>query len=229
MSFDSTRALATERLNEALVYLNHIQTLEPPPPEPSSLELKIMKGLFIVHLYGALEKITTEALQLLLRKICSIQPKNCDVALPFNVISMSKKWKSVKDNGYRDVFPRMTEFFLSIESQNFHGIEETLFADRLQNIWAKTLEDVLGALGISKGEFSLTASEIALVDELVDKRNAVAHGRESAASIGEKYQCKDLRTKHADVLELINNFIDQLDLYFQNRRFIQPALRAHYP
>lgn len=229
MSFDSTRALAAERLNEALVYLNHIQTCEPPPPQPGSLELKIMKGLFIVHLYGALEKITTEALQLLLRKICSIQPKNSDVALPFNVISMSKKWKSVKDSGYKDIFPRMTEFFLSIESQNFHGIEETLFADRLQNIWAKTFEDILGALGMTNGEFRLTASEIALIDELVDKRNAVAHGRESAASVGEKYQCEDLRRKHAHVLVLINNFIEQLDLYFQNRSFIQPALRAHYP
>ena len=227
MSFDTARRIGADRLNEVLVFLNHIQTLEPSGGFTPAIEVKVMKGLFMVQLYGALEKTLSEAVQVLLREISSLKPVNVDVALPFNVVSMSTKWKSVKDAGYKDVFPRMSDFFRSIESGQFHGIEESLFADYLQNIWAKTIEDIVGALGMTN--YVLSTSDRALLNELVDKRNAVAHGRESAAVIGERYQCADLRKKLNDIQFLINGFVDALDQYLKNRDFIQPTKRAHYP
>lgn len=186
-----------------------------------------MKGLFYVQLYGALEKATTDSLQQLLTKIGQLQPQNCHVILPFNVISMSRKWKSLKDSGYKDALSRVREFFLAIEDNKFHGIEESLFADVVQNIWAKTIDDIILALGITG--FTLSVSDRALVDELVDKRNAVAHGRESPASVGERDRCDDLRRRLNQVQTLIVALIDRLEGYFDNREFVCAAHKARYP
>jgi hypothetical protein len=227
MTFASARGIASERLNESLIYLNYISSIEPTPGQPVGQDIKIMKGLFFVHLYGALEKSTTESVQLLLTKIKSLQPKNEHVTLPFNVISMARKWKSIKDKGYKGVFSQMNDFFLALESSDYHGIDESLFSDLMQNIWANTIDEVVGAFGISG--FTLGISDRVLIDELVGNRNAIAHGRESAASVGERYMCSDLRKRLNDIQTLIDSFIDRLESYFDQREFVRPAMQVHYP
>lgn len=227
MTFSSARKITAERFNESLIYLNYISALEPNPGEPVGQEIKVMKGLFLVHLYGALEKSATASVQLLLTSIKSLQPKNADVILPFNVISMARHWKSIKDTRYKGAFLQMQDFFLALESNSFHGIDETLFSSLLMNIWANTIDEVVGAFGISG--FTLTISDRALIDELVDKRNAVAHGRESAASVGEKYRCDELRKRLNDIQVLMTTFIDRLEAYFEQREFLQPLKQASYP
>lgn len=227
MTFSSARTITAERFNESLIYLNYISALEPKPGEPVGQELKVMKGLFLVHLYGALEKSTTTSVQLLLTSIKSLQPKNADVILPFNVISMARHWKSIKDTRYKGAFLQMREFFSALESNSFHDIDETLFSSLLMNIWANTIDEVVGAFGISG--FALTVSDRALINELVDKRNAVAHGRESAASVGEKYRCDELRKRLNSTQVLMTTFIDRLEVYFEQREFLQPIKQASYP
>ena len=227
MTFSAARRIANERLNEVLIYLNHITAIEPPPGQAVPPEVKIMRGLFYVQLYGALEKATTDSLQQLLTKIGELQPQNCHVILPFNVISMSRRWKSLKDSGYKDALPRVREFFLAIDENKFHGIEESLFADVVQNIWSKTIEDIILALGITG--FALSVSDRALVDELVNKRNAVAHGRESPSSVGERDRCDDLRRRLSQVQTLVLALIDRLEAYLDARGFVRAAHKVHYP
>lgn len=227
MTFASARGIASVRLNESLVYLNYISSIEPKPGLPVGHDIKVMKGLFFVLLYGALEKSTTESVQLLLTKIKSLEPKNEHVTLPFNVISMARKWKSIKDRGYKGVISQMSDFFMALESPNFHGIDETLFSDLMQNIWANTIDEVVGAFGISG--FTLAVADRVLIDELVGNRNAIAHGRESAASVGERYRCDDLRKRLSDIQILIDVFINRLEAYFDQREFVRPTAQVLYP
>lgn len=227
MTFSAARRIATERLNEVLLYLNHVTSMEPPVGSPAPQEVKIMRGLFYVQLYGALEKATTDSLQQLLTKIGELQPKNCHVILPFNVISMSRKWKSLKASGYKDALSRVREFFLAVQESKYHGIEESIFADIVQNIWAKTIDDIVLALGITG--FSLSVSDRALLDELVDKRNAIAHGRESPSKIGERDRCDDLRRRLNQVQTIIFILIDRIESYFEAREFVYAPDKVHYP
>ncbi len=227
MTLSSARGIASARLSESLIYLNYISSIEPDAGLPVPIDFKVMKGLFFVLLYGALEKSATETVQLLLTQIKSLEPKNDHVTIRFNVISMSRKWKSIKDKGYKGAFAQMTDFFSALESNDYLGIDETLFSDLMQNIWANTIDEVVGAFGMSG--FTLTLAERVLLDELVNNRNAIAHGRESAASVGERYRCDELRKRHGDIQTLIDNFIDRLEIYFDTREFVQPAAQAHYP
>ncbi len=226
MSFSITRTVTAERFNEVLIYLNHITSLEPEPAKEVNLDLKIMKGLFFVHLYGALEKATTDTFQYLLLDIKTLEPRNSDVILPFNVVSMARQWKSIKDRSQKGAFLQMKSFFSDIELNQFHGIDETLFASLCMNIWAKTIDEILAALGIS--DFILTTSERASIDELVDKRNAVAHGRESARVVGEKFRCDELRKRLNEIQNFINKLIDRLETYLNQREFLKPNAQSQY-
>jgi hypothetical protein len=236
MIFVGVRQVATERLNEVLIHLNHISELEPKPGQEAGgssqiinlvvpPHVNVMKGLFFVQLYGALEKSMSDAVQVLLSKIGELKPKNEHILLGFNVVAMARKWKSIKDSGYDKAFPQMTEFFKAFNSSDYLGIDDTLFAKLLQNVWAKSLDEVAGSLGIPS---FMTKDEAVVVDELVEKRNAVAHGRESAAAIGQRYRSDVLRRRLQSVQALIIKIIDRLEIYFKNREFLQPACCALY-
>lgn len=239
MTFANTRQVATERLSEVLLYLNHIGEIEPKPgPGPNAAgvppkvtvavppHVNIMKGLFFVQLYGALEKSTSDAVQRLLSKIITLQPKNEHVVIQFNVVSMARRWKSIKDSGHAKAFSQMTDFFAAIGSSDYLGIDETLFSALLQNVWANTLDEVSGALGMAS---FLSVNERALVNELVENRNAVAHGRESPSAVGQRYRASDLRKRLQEVQLLIFKMIDRFETYFDKREFLQPTQHALYP
>lgn len=238
MIFTGVRQTTTERLNEVLIHLNHISELEPKPATGVGAEnsrtlnfvvpphVNVMKGLFFVQLYGALEKSMSDAVQVLLSKISELKPKNEHIVLHFNVVAMARKWKSIKDSGYDKAFPQMAEFFVAFNSSDYLGIDDTLFSKLLQNVWAKSLDEVSGSLGIPS---FLTKDERIIVDELVEKRNAVAHGRESAATIGQRYRVNDLRKRLQDIQALIIKIIDRLEVYFKDREFLQPASCTLYP
>jgi hypothetical protein len=226
MIFESVRDVARERFGEVFIYLQMV-SLQEPAGQIATPEVKVMRGLFFVLLYGAFEKTVNEAVQLTLTKILALNPRNCDVVHPFNVITMSKKWKAVKDSGYSKAFKQLTDFFSAIESQESYGFDETLFATFLQNIWAASIEEVLQAMGASG--FIVSMAQRVVIDEVVESRNAVAHGREAASRIGERPRCADLRSRFDTLQEFTSLFIDHLEAFILTRSFIQTDARPAYP
>lgn len=225
MSYEPVRQLAGRRFNEVFLYLQDV-TQKEAPSAAATPEVKIMRGLFFVLLYGAFEKTVNEAVQLTLNKILTLKPKNCDVITPFNVISLSRRWKSVKDSGHKKAFEQMSEFFGAVESTDFHPFDDTLFGLFLQNIWAKSLVETLNALGASGIE--ITVSQRAVIDEVVNLRNSVAHGREAASEVGEGPRCADLRKKFDALKAFTDKLIVHLEEFIERREFIRPAVRAGY-
>lgn len=227
MSFITVRSNARNRFNEAQVYLNHIISLEPKNPLlPASLELKIMRGLFQVHLYAALEKTINEIVEQALRDISSRRVKNSHFIIEFNAISLYNKLKSLKDSGHDKFFPKATEIFLGLSDKSTAAISETIFSSALQNVWAKTIEEVINSFGI-KG-YTIGVSERAVINELVEKRNSVAHGRESASVIGERQRADVLLSKMSIISNFAHATIDLLDNYCINKKFIKASAKRYY-
>jgi hypothetical protein len=210
-----------------LAYLNFITSLEPQVPAASiPLEVKILRGLFYVHLYAALEKTTNDLFQHVLLLIESNVPKNKHLILPFNVISMHRHWTSLRDVGHDKSFVKASNLFCRIDNDDIADISETIFSNKLQNVWVDTLIEVLSSFGIY--DFSVTPINKTAIDEVVDKRNAVAHGRESASEIGERFRSDLLRERLATVENVCSSLIDHMESFFEEKRFIKPADRPTY-
>lgn len=228
MSFVNIRSKARNRFTETQVYLNYIASLEPEnnTDEPS-LELKIMRGLFQVQLYASLEKSMNDVVEFALSDIASKRIKNSHFNIAFNTVSLSDKLKSFKDSGYSHFFPKAIELFFEVSNSSVQNINETLFAKSLQNIWAKTIEETIGAFGI-KG-YTIGVRARTTINELVEKRNAVAHGRESASVVGEKQRAETLRKKMDIIVSFTHEIIDLFEIYCSSKGFLKPSAKRYYP
>lgn len=227
MSYSVIKAKARTRFNETQIYLNYLKSLEPSnPTDPISLELKIMKGLFQVHLYAAFEKTVNELIENTLLYIGSNNVQYNHYCIPFNTISLVDQLKSFKDSGQKSFFEKAIEIFSEMTSSNIASINETAFSNQLQNVWTKAIEEVVKSFGIKS--FSLDHRVRATIDELVDKRNAVAHGRESATVIGERFRTDVLQTKLDTVVLFSNQLIDLFENYYANKHFLKGHAKKNY-
>lgn len=228
MSFSTIKNQNTSRFNEVQVLLNYISSLEPLlPTDPTPAEVKIMRGLFYVHLYAAFEKSMNEVVQKSLLLINAKSVKNNHFILPFNTIAVYDKIQSLKECGYKKVIERSVELFAEVGSKNVRPLNETTFSKRLQNVWIETIEEVMFAFGMQP--LVLSAREKATINEIVDKRNSVAHGGESASYVGERHRTPVLRIKLQIVQELMINVIDRFEEYYEDKKYLKPIMKKHYP
>jgi hypothetical protein len=228
MPFSSVKERTRERFTEVQIYLNFINTLEPREPmEPASLEVRVMKGLFYVHLYAALEKSVNDVVETFLSLIASKNIKNNHFTAPMLSIALADQIKSLKDTSHSKLINKSVDIFVEAASANVVHINETVLSRSLQNIWMKTINEAFESLCISPLLFS--SHEKTTVDEVVDKRNAVAHGRDSAASVGERYRVPVLREKMETISVVTNKIIDSIEEHCLEKKYIKPTVRRHYP
>ncbi len=227
MSFAAVKTTTTSRFNEVQIFLNFITSEEPNnPTEVTPADVKIMRGLFYVHLYAAIENSINELVEKSLLLINSKQVKNNHYTLIFNTISVMDKLQSLKDCSHKNFTNRSIALMHEIGSRNIRGINETAFSNQLQNIWISTVIEVYSAFGIGNPSFDPRVR--ATIDEIVDKRNAVAHGRESAQSIGERHRTDVLRQKLSTAQNFITQVIDDFESFYDEKRYLKPVMKKYY-
>ncbi|MBK9673465.1 MAG: hypothetical protein IPO70_14825 [Bacteroidetes bacterium] len=227
MSFVTVKNNARARFDEVRIYLDYLSSIEPADRTiPITLELKIMKGLFQVHLYSSFEKTINELIVNTLRYIGSNNVSNIDYNVPFNTISLVNKLKAFKDSGHKQFFNKSIEIFAEMTSSDVGVITETTFDKILQNVWIETVEQVLKSFGIMN--FVIPSGVRVTINELVEKRNAVAHGRESASVVGERFRTDVMRVKMEVVINFANELIELFENYYSNKKFLKGHAKRHY-
>jgi hypothetical protein len=209
------------------MHLEFIESLEPinVTDQPSN-QVKLLRGLYYVHLYAALEKTINEMVEQALLLIKTKSVKNRHYKTEFNVVSLHPKMQGFKAAGYKDFFGKSIDIFSALDSNDPTDISNTLFSTNLQNIWFKSLTQVLQCFGIS--EFRIEPRVRVIVDEVVDKRNAISHGRESPVVIGGRYRSDVLRQRTQEIQLVADLFIDVLETYITQHKYIKEDYRANY-
>lgn len=227
MSFEGVRTLSRERLAEVQQLLNHIVSLEPDDATtPHSAEVKILRGFFYVHLYAALEKSINEAVQLTLRLIASHNIPAKHYELSFGSITTRSRLQAFKGCSYKTYNNNAFSIFSCLESIEIMNIDESQFSDVLMNVWTNSILEVFNSFGITG--FVVEPRVRTTIDELVENRNKVAHGRESALTVGERHRSRVLRDKFSIVTTLIDSVIDHLETFYNSRAFLKTNERSAY-
>lgn len=227
MSFINVKNNTRARFTENQIFLNYITSLEPRViTDIVPAEVNMMKGLFYVHLYSSLEKSVNELIENTLVHISSKSVQYNHFNLPFHSISLVDKLRSFKASGYNNFFSKAFEIFNEVSSTNVCTINESLFVNNLQNVWTKTIEEICNSFGIKT--FSVEPRIRAAIDEVVEKRNAVAHGRESAKIVGERFRTDNIRLKMDIIIDFCNYLIDLFETYYARKDFLKPTAKKHY-
>lgn len=224
MPFNIVRANSRERFSEVHINLSYIESIE--PNTEATPEIKIMRGLYYVHLYSVLEKSLNETIEQTILLIKSKNIKNRHFSTLFNVISLNSKMQSFKQCGYKEYFDRSSDIFEGVDSESIFDISNTIFSQNLQNIWYKTIQDTIRSFGATP--ISVEPRVRLTIDEVVDKRNAVAHGRETPIVVGERHRCNVLRTKTQEIQMVVEQIISTFEDYIADYKFLKPSYIQEY-
>lgn len=227
MSYEGVRALSRERLMEVQQLLNHIVFLEPDDaiiPHPS--EVKILRGFFYVHLYAALEKSINEAVQLTLRLIASHNIPARHYELSFGSVFTRGRLQAFKSCSFKSYNENALSIFSCLDSSDTMKIDEAQFSDTLMNVWTNSILEVFKSFGIIG--FEVEPRVRTTIDELVENRNKVAHGRESALVVGERHRSNILRDKYSITTSFIDAVIISLEGFYNSRSFLKESERHAY-
>jgi len=177
------------------------------------------KGLFFVHLYGAFEFTVISAVMKTIEYInanghyvneckpvlMSLALSPCCDAL---FSATDKKWE------------KRWELFSHFERNSRVDIPDALIPTNGRNIKVRQLQGIWTSFCLK--DPVLPRPEIGgRIQELVDNRNAIAHGDASAADIGSLNSISDLYKKYNDISELCSYIVDTLDAFVRTKGYLK--------
>lgn len=229
MDTTSVRHGTTARLNEARELLRHITAaeqaagpLQPLPPFESSL-----RGLFYVQAYGALEHCVNALVQQYLAFVVQTGVRQCHLKTAFNTIALDPELTSLAMRGDKKKWQVRRELFEKMISNTPAACNDSVFGVFLQNIWPQTIEEVLKCFGIDARP-TREVRHVGYLNELVEKRNAVAHGRMTSTEAGEGKSSADLNSVFSAVADVCTYLVSTMEEHASNLGFIRDADRRLY-
>lgn len=225
---EAYRLDSVRRINEVRATLDVIKHMESQDPlVPDSKEVLILRGLYYVHLYGAFEYSINQGVQAVLGFITSSKVQVNHIEHILNSVVLDSQFNSYKDSGVDVKWEKRISLLSEIQSDGECRINDAVFSYYLQNIWYKSLEQVFKCLCIPDRCVPENRL-IGYIDEIVNKRNSVAHGRESAADVGAGTRSPDLQIRFDAIVQVINHIYDCFENYLLGKHFISEIHRISY-
>jgi RiboL-PSP-HEPN len=226
--FESEKQSATNRLTEVRQLLETIKSLESTEVlRPDSTEVLILRGLFYVHLYATFEHSVNEAVLTLLRAVNDLKIKTVHLEPIFLSVSLDSDFNSLRDSGVNHRWTRRIDLLRKQSSMDQAAIDENVFSSYLQNIWQKNLQQIFDCFFINEPIVpNLTCSPF--IDEIVNKRNAVAHGRESPVRVGSGTRSSDLHIRLDAISQIITHLIQCFERHVTELNFVRAEQRVNY-
>lgn len=227
--FQTVRENTNDRISEARLLYSKIKSLElvdgvPQQATPLSLTLR---GLIYVSFYGSIEYAVTQGVQTFINHLCglSIQTKHLEQSL--YSIALDSQLKSARDGSEKKKWEARRDIFSMQLSDSLLSIPDTVFGTYLHNVYPKTISDIFLCFGIIKPA-TRNLNETGYFKEITEKRNAVAHGRESASEAGRSLSLNDLDIRLQVVYSICSYFLDVLEEQALGVKFVKARHRRVY-
>ena len=219
MSFTAAQTEIRDRFAETRLLLDNLRRIAPPPLTPVDNTQKALRGLWLVSLYAAVERSVNAAVEAAITDISSQGLRSIDSTFNLHGIFHFNKVQSLNACGKSSIFEKSAALFeASLSDQLLTAVDNPL-AKSLQNVDAKTMKWVLNIFGAS--DMNPSASSIGRTNTLRERRNAVAHGRESATEVGERYSIGELENLFNAADEVVASFMLALEDHCSSKGYIR--------
>jgi hypothetical protein len=102
------------------------------------------------------------------------------------------------------------------------ALKENPLSENLQNVDTKTMSWVLALFGAP--DMKVDPASAGRINTLKERRNALAHGREGAAEVGESYEIRELENVYNAADEVVTAFLEALDQHCAQRGYRRRSL-----
>jgi len=206
---------------ESLSLLNHIRSNSPVDFTPLDSLQKTMRGLWIVSLYAAFERSANAIVEAAIAEIAAHGAPSINFAPSIQGIIHYAKVQAVKDCGQGTVFDKSALLFSAAFSGAPVDNFENPLAERMMNVDGKTLKWLAGLFGA--GSFEVEGADLGRLGALRERRNAVAHGREPASNVGERYTLSEMANLYAAADRVSMAFLLVMKDHCIERRYLRSA------
>jgi hypothetical protein len=228
MPLTTVRQEAANRFQEAQSFLSAIKNLEKARRQHAD-EINVRKGLFLVLLYGAFEYSLTRTLTEATILINASRVEYGHMNELLYGLALDPQLASLTAPGAgRDLkWERRAELFRKQACTDPVVLFDGAFAPEVQNAWAKTIQKMFNVFGITQPALHDPRVK-QYIDEVVDKRNAVAHGRESAARTGQAYTTESLQNLNDQLSKQAQYVFSIFESHISTKAFVKIAHQSLY-
>lgn len=211
-----------DRLLESLALWGELFRLEQASSFRTTDKENTLKGLWIVTLYAALECAINQSVNSIMLHIETQRPRVNEFNPSFRSLVQHSKIKSIRDGSYSNSFDKARDLFVSSEAADIiEKIPNPLY-HILQNVDAGTIAFILKLFG--SDVYDISPSTVAKLENLRERRNAIAHGRESAKEVGRRFRVAELKELYDLVDYEIMRFIRAMDAFCSDRKYLRAMI-----
>ena len=215
----SLRSGSGDRVHQSFVLLQHLRQLESLGVEGNEELVKTQKGMFFISLYASLEFTLTNAVADFLSELqkSAQEPSRYRIGLlptilnrEFNAVAGSSR--RTNWNHRRSLFERfISSNPCTIDNDVFPAESTNISADHFQAIWSQ-LEIPGNAMPPGVNPWT--------INEIKEHRNAVAHGREKAVTIGSRFTLTALEDRHRAVEAICAHTVLSFEEHLAKKTFL---------
>jgi hypothetical protein len=216
--FSDIKSNSSTLLIEVRDYLSLIDNLNSITPLTPSVSLNCAKGLFFVHLYGAWEFTVKAIIVRTIELINSSNTKIIDCKTNFLCLALNNHLDALSSVGSSKKWDKRHGLFSDLYSNEIVTITVETFPTDGKNIRKSQLESIWNSFCIPDPIFPRMELN-GRITELVENRNKVAHGSDSASNVGRAFTPTDLLNRYNDINELCTYLILTFEDYINNTKY----------
>jgi hypothetical protein len=154
----------------------------------------MIKGLMFVDLYAIYEYTVTGAVREALVLMKSRSTPLNTIRWELLGLALHREVTAVVDAGRETAWAKRLELFRRASCSDVLDVPDSAFPDDGSHFRVQQLRTIWSLFGM--GSFALPNGHLyPLIEELVNNRNAIAHGRLTALEIGRRYSARDIASK----------------------------------
>lgn len=223
--FEAEQVSFAERMLEVRALHQTITELESSNPlQPDPTRAVILRGLFYVLLYGGFEFAVNQIVSATLREISSAAVDISKLQQPFFALALHPQLTSIESGMNQAKWKRRIKLFEAQSQIKPCVIDDTVLSMYLQNIDRESLEQIFACFGI-RTPVVPTPRYFGYLDELVEKRRAVSHGRSGAEEVGRAYRSAELLQRLDAVVDVVAHLESTFTTYVTRRLYVAVAHR----
>jgi hypothetical protein len=223
--FEAEQVSFAERMQEVRTLHQIISELESPDPlQADSTRVIILRGLFYVLLYAGFEFAVNQIVSATLREISSAAVETAKLERPVFTLALNQQLMSLESGLNNSKWERRLKLFEAQAETKPCVINDSVLSMYLQNIGRDSLEQVFSCFGIT-AQIVPMPRYFGYLDELVEKRRAVSHGRTRAEDAGRGYRSAELLKRLDAVTDVVAHLENTFTTYVSERMYIAAAHR----
>jgi hypothetical protein len=176
--------------------------------EPS---LRTLKGLIFVHFYAIYEYVVIQSFASAVRQFNSHALTHGQIKHSLLAIGFKNRFMAIGALSERKAWLPKIDLLCATASTAVLSLPEDAFPLDESHFRQQQLDTICNVLDLPSGALLPDNRTIGWIREVVENRNAIAHGRETAESVGSRYSSTDLDIRRAQLDQLCYHIIATLE------------------